>query len=102
MDVVTAFPPDAEPFHAVVPGDRALDDPPEHAEPGAVGCAPAGDAGADALGAYGSAVLVVVVGAVGEHLVGALAGPATAASHGWELVDQWQELGDVVAVAAGE
>lgn len=36
VDVVAAFPPDAEPFHAVVPGDRSLDHPPADAQSRAV------------------------------------------------------------------
>jgi hypothetical protein len=44
----------------------------------------------------------VVVGAVGEQLVGALPRPAAPAPHGGDLVDQWQQFGDVVAVAAGQ
>lgn len=99
MDVVAAFPPDAESLHAVVPGDRSLDHPPVDAQPGAVWCAAAGDPRADALGPYRFAVLVVVVGPVGEQFVGAPAGPA---ADRWDLVDQRQQLGDVVAVAAGQ
>ncbi|WP_438821286.1 hypothetical protein [Dactylosporangium matsuzakiense] len=50
MDVVAAFPADAESFHAVVPGDGAFDDPPVDAEPGPVGFAAPGDVGLDAFG----------------------------------------------------
>ena len=102
MDVVAAFPSDAEPFHAVVPGDRSLDHPPVDAESGAVGLATAGDAWADALGSYRFAVLVVVVGAVGEQFVGASAWSAPTAAHRRDLLDQGQQLGDIVAVAAGQ
>jgi hypothetical protein len=102
VDVVAAFPADAESFHAVVPGDGAFHDPAVDAEAGTMGRAASGDAWADAFAADGPAVLVMVVGAVGEHLVRALPWPATAASYGWNLVEQWQELGDVVAVAAGQ
>jgi hypothetical protein len=47
-------------------------------------------------------VLVVVVAAVGDGTIGALAGPATAAGHRADAVDERQQLGDVVAVGAGE
>jgi len=51
VDVVAAFPADAEPFHAVVPGDGPLDHPPVDAEAGAVRCAAAGDPRVDAFAA---------------------------------------------------
>jgi hypothetical protein len=44
-DVVAVFPADLEPFHPVVPGDRAFHDPSDGAKAGAVGLAAAGDAG---------------------------------------------------------
>ena len=49
-----------------------------------------------------AAVLVVVVAAVGDDAVGPPSGPADAAAYGRHPVEQRQELGDVVAVAAGE
>lgn len=54
----------------------------------------------DAYGAHFLAVRVVVVGAVAEHLVWALAWPAATAPHRGYRVDQRFEFGDVVAVAA--
>jgi hypothetical protein len=60
------------------------------------------DARTDALAPDRFAVLVVVVGAVGEQFVGSLSWPAAPAPHGRDLVDQWQQFGDVVAVAAGQ
>ncbi len=47
-------------------------------------------------------VLVVVIATIGEHDVGLLAGPAPLARYGSgvQLIEQRQELGDVVAVAA--
>jgi hypothetical protein len=49
-------------------------------------------------------VFVVVVAAIGEKQVGLLARPSALASDrpGVEIVQQRQELGDVVAVAAGQ
>jgi hypothetical protein len=44
---------------------------------------------------------VVVVAAVGDELVGTKAGRADNTAHGRDALDQWDELGDVVAVAAG-
>jgi hypothetical protein len=46
----------------------------------------------------------VVTAAVGDHQVGLLARPAGPASDRpkVQIVHQWQQLGDVVAVAAGQ
>ncbi len=49
-----------------------------------------------------TAVLVVVVAAVGDEAVGSLAGPADLAADGGDAVDEGQQLGDVVAVAGGQ
>jgi hypothetical protein len=43
----------------------------------------------------------VVIAAVGEDLVGALTRPARRAGDLADAVNQWQQLGDVVAVGAG-
>jgi hypothetical protein len=48
------------------------------------------------------AVGVVVVAAVGVELLRWLSGSSADASDRWDLVDQGQQLGDVVAVAAGQ
>ena len=65
------------------------------------GCA-AGDDRLDAPFPELAAVFVVVVAAVGEQAVGALARPAELAANRPDAVDQGQQLGDVVAVAAGQ
>lgn len=62
--------------------------------------AAAGDDRFDPASPERAAVLVVVLAAVGEQLVGALAGPADLAGDGADLLDQRQQLRDVVAVAA--
>jgi hypothetical protein len=49
-----------------------------------------------------ASVLVVVIAAVGEQAIGSLAGPAHLARHRADPVDQRQQLGDIVAVAAGQ
>ncbi|GAA4947261.1 hypothetical protein GCM10023205_03930 [Yinghuangia aomiensis] len=85
------------------PGDGAFDDPAEFAEAGAMFGAAAGDAVADAAFAEQAAVLVVVVAAVGEDFGRSVAGSAWAAvADGWDFVEERQQLGDVVAVAAGQ
>lgn len=49
-------------------------------------------------------MLVVVIAAVGEETVGLLAWPSDLASDGpaVEVFDQWDQLGDVVAVPASQ
>ena len=82
--------------------EAALDDPALTAEARAVlGPAPC-DHGFDAAGPQQPAVLVVVVAAVGDDDVGLPARPAGLAGDrpGVQVVQQRDQLGDVVAVAA--
>jgi hypothetical protein len=67
-----------------------------------VGDAAAGDPRGDAAGAELAAVGVVVVAAVGEQLPRSAAGSAASSADRRHGVDQREQLGDVVAVAAGE
>ena len=78
------------------PGEGALDDPAQLAQAGAVlGVAP-GDDRLDAPAPELAAVLVVVIAAVGDELLGALARPARLAADRADAVDQGQQLSDVV------
>jgi hypothetical protein len=86
----------------VQPGERALNDPAQLAQARAVLGAAAGDDGLDPAALELAAVLVVVIAAVGDHAVGAKPGAADLAAHRADAVDQGQQLGDVVAVAAGQ
>jgi hypothetical protein len=56
------------------------------------------------MGPRQSAVLVVVIAAIGEQAVGLLAGPAAIGFDrpGVELFEQRDQLGELVAVAGGE
>ena len=93
MDDGVAFPADPEPAEVVQPGEGALNDPTPAPEPGAVrGVAP-GDDRLDAAGPERATVLVVVVAAVGDDLVGALAWPAAFAGDRADAVDERQQLG---------
>jgi hypothetical protein len=60
------------------------------------------DHGLHAAGPELATVLVVVVAAVGDQAVGAHPGPAELAAHRADAVDERQQLGDVVAMPAGE
>jgi hypothetical protein len=48
------------------------------------------------------AVLIVVVGTVGEHCIRPPPRPTATTPHRWKGINQRHELGDVVAVAAGQ
>lgn len=102
MDVVADLPADAQAAEPVQQGDGLLHDPASGAESRAVRDTASGDDGCDAPDPQLTAVLVEVVAAICEDPVGPLPGPAADALDGWDLVDQGQQLGDVVAVAAGQ
>jgi hypothetical protein len=102
VNVVAAVVADEEPFELVEPGEGAFDDPAVAAEAGAVFGLAAGDLGCDPELAESAAVLVVVVAAVGADPVGTAAWPAGLAADGRYPLDEREQLGDVVAVAAGD
>jgi hypothetical protein len=96
-----AFVADEQPFELVEVCEGPFDDPAGCAEPGAVRGAAAGDQRFDASLAEQPAVLVVVVAAIGDESVGPTAGPAGLAANRRDTIEQRNQLGDVVAVAAG-
>ena len=100
MDSVTAVVTDEQSFELVEPGEGALDDPAVTAESRAVRATSASDLRDDPASAEFAAVLVVVVAAVGADPVGTPPRPAGLASYDRDTVDQRDQLGDVVAVAA--
>ena len=86
----------------VEPCEGALNHPAVAAEAGAVWCLAASDLGFDPALAEQTPVLVVVVATVGSDAVGPTPWPADLSAHGRHLVDQRDQLGHVVAVAAGD
>lgn len=102
VDAGSAFPADAESSEAVEPGKGPLHHPPVYAKPAAMAGASASDGRDDAAGADLVAVDVVVVAAIGEQRVRPAPWVADLAADGRDGVQQRDELGDVVAVAAGE
>jgi hypothetical protein len=96
------LPADAEPSELVQPGEAALHHPTLGAQPRSVVLTAPGDQGLDAAGPELATVLVVVIASVGKQSIGALAGTADLAGDRRDAVDQGQELGDVVAIAAGQ
>lgn len=104
MHLGVSFVADPEAAEVVQVREAAFDDPAPGAQPGAVLDAAPGDDRFDAARPQQPAVLVVVIAAVGQHDVGLLARAAELAGDrsGAQVVEQRQELGDIVAVAAGQ
>jgi hypothetical protein len=97
-----AFVADEQPFELMQVREGALDDPADGAEAGAMLGAAASDDGSDPAGADEPAVLVVVVAAVADQLVGPSTRPPDQAADRGHAVEKRDQLRDVVAVAAGE
>jgi hypothetical protein len=100
VDLVAAVVADEQPFELVEPGEGALDDPAVAAKSGAVAGVAAGDLRGDPALAELAAVFVVVVAAVGVDPFGTAARATAAAAYRRHRVNEWDQLGDVVAVAA--
>jgi hypothetical protein len=102
VDLVAAVVADEQPFELVQPGEGAFDDPAMAAQPGAVPGSAAGDLGLDPAAAELATVALVVVAAVCAQPVRSSAWPADSAAHRRHTVDERNQLGDVMAVAAGD
>jgi hypothetical protein len=102
VDVFAAIGADEQSAAVVEPGEGAFDDPAVVAESGSVFGLAASDQRFDAALPDEAAVLVVVVAAVGDQCAGTMSGATETAAHGRHAVEQFEQLGDVVAVSAGE
>ena len=102
MDLGAAVVADEQSFELVQPGEGSFDDPAVAAESGAVHGLAAGDLGLDPSAAELAPVLVVVVAAVGCHPVGSPARAADLAAYRRDAIEERDQLGDVVAVAASD
>lgn len=102
MDVVAAVGADEQATAVMQPGEGALDDPTVAAETGAVLDLAASDQRLDAALPNEPAVLVMVVAAVGDQRSRPTSWPTDAAADERHPVEQLEQLGDVVAVAASE
>ena len=102
MDLVAAVVADQQPFEVVQPGEGALDDPADAAQPGAVSGAAPCDLRRDPALAELTAMTVEVVAAVGADTLGSPTRTADRAPHRRHPVDERDQLGDVVAVTARE
>jgi len=102
VDVVTAVGADEQAAAVVEPGEGAFDDPAVTPEAGAVLGLTASDDRFHAALPNEPAVLVMVVAAIGDQRSRSASWPSGAAADGRHSVEQFDQLGDVVAVAAGE
>ena len=102
MDLGPSFVADEEAAKLVQPGEGALDDPSQASEAGAVRGLLAGDQGRDAALAQRQPVAAVVVPAVADELAGTATWTADQPCDRGDPIDERDQLGDVVAVAAGE
>lgn len=100
MDLVAAVVANEQPLEVMQPGEGALDDPTCTAEPGAVLGLATRDLRFDPSLPELAPVLVVVVAAVCGDPLGPAARTADLAAHGWDPLDQRDQLRYVVAVAA--
>jgi hypothetical protein len=98
MDARATLVADGQPAEAMEPGHGALDDPAGAAEAAAMFGAPPGELGPNASPVQHVAVRLGVIGAVALDERGFPRGAAPSTAHGWNRVDQGQELGNVVAV----
>ncbi len=104
MDLGPALVAGAQAAKVVQVREAALDHPARGAQTGAMCGAAAGDDGLDAARPQQAPVFVVVIATVGENEIGLSARPADLAGDRArvKVVEQRDELGDVVAVAAGQ
>ena len=102
MDVCAAFVADEQSFHPVEPGEGALDDPAVAAQAGAVPGLAMRDDRFDPSQRELAAVGVGVVAAVCDQHVGPTAWTTAKSGDGGYALEQRQQLGHVMAVAAGQ
>ncbi len=84
------------------PADRSLNHPPLFPEAGALRAFGFCDLGLDLALAQLPVVAVRPIGTVGEQLLWSFARTTEFAAHRWDLVDERDQLGDVVAVGGGQ
>jgi hypothetical protein len=100
VDVVPAVEPHEQAAEAMKPGEGALHDPAQPAKTRAVLRLAARDHGRDPAPANFAAVLVMVVGAIGQEHGGSPSRPTDTSPNSRHGFDEWHQLGHVVAVAA--
>jgi len=89
-------------LEVVQPSNRAFDNPTGFAKTAAMRFSATGDLGGDAGGVKRFAIFVVVVPAITLDDAGLGQWTAAFAADRWNRLDQRQQLGDVVAIGAGQ
>jgi len=102
VDVGAAVVADEQSFELVELGEGALDDPAVAADAGAVFGLATSDLGGDPALAQLTSLRLVIVGAVGCDPVWPSTRPTDPAAYRRDAIDERDQLGDVVAVAARE
>jgi hypothetical protein len=102
VDFGTAVIADEQPLEVMQPGEGALDDPADAAEPGAVLCLAARDLRRDPAPTQLPPLRLVVVGTVGGEAARSPARSAGATAYRRDPLEERDQLRDVVAVAARE
>ncbi len=102
MEIGASLVAGAEAFELMQPGEGALDHPAHLAQSGTVGDAASRNQRLDTPLPQQAAVLVEVVAPVGIQAPGLAAGTSPPSPDRRDGVEQGQELGDVVPIAAGE
>jgi hypothetical protein len=102
VDVVADLPADPQPTEPVQQRDGLLHHPAVHAQARAVPGAAPGDHRGNALVPDMTAVFVMVIGPVRVDPIGPLPRATAPAADRRDCLDQRHQLGDVVAVAAGQ
>ena len=102
VDVGAAVVSDEQPFELVRPGEGALDHPAVAADTGAVVGLARGDLGGDPALLQLTPLRLVVVSTVGGDPVWSPAWSPNATTNRRNAIDQRDQLGDVVAIAARE
>ena len=98
MDAVVAFIANGEATKTVEPGERALDDPAEHAKAAAVGRAATAEDRNNAVGGEAITMWLRIVATVALQDVGPSARPPAASANAGQVRDQSVEVGDVVDI----
>lgn len=102
MEVCAYLVADAQKLELVEPRESALYHPTGPAQAGAVRRAASGDLWNDATGPQESAVLAEVIASVGVQTLRLVTGTAATAPVTRDRVQERDELGDVVPIAAGQ
>jgi len=102
VDVGAAVVADEQSFELVQPGEGAFDDPAVASKAGAVLAVAARDFGLDPALAELATAAWIVVGAVAGDALGTSPRRSDLATYGRDAVEQRDQLGAVVAVAAGQ